>query len=221
MGVLQACLAPTELREHLTLQRDRQQTKGKEKERGDASTANWFETTCRWCGRKGHKESQWEAYTAQQKPAGQMAALSGSSTIPASHGTDHVLGLEQELSSMGAVSSKRPLMDSGAAAHDKEEVTYKNSGGKVQTVQRSDGTDGAVTITCETLDVARPTCFVGKCVTAGYAVWFTPNGSGMCEASMFEHSIHGPYIPLSMVLGVYEVPVHALRAGQSKKRTAL
>eukprot|EP00971_Amphidinium_carterae_P305781 6077036-Amphidinium_carterae.1 len=200
----------------------KEKTKNKEKERGEASTTNRFEGTCRWYGCKGHKKSQChfkEAYTAQQKRAGQMAALSGS--------------FEQELSSMEAVSSKRPLMDSGAAAHacrpqyakrfgtecaaDKEGVTYKNAfGGKVQrwgacrlnqTVQRSDSTDGAVTITYEAVDVARPIWSVGKCVTAGYAVWFTPTGSGMCAASMFEHSTHGPYIPLSIVHGVYEAPV--------------
>eukprot|EP00971_Amphidinium_carterae_P250830 4979124-Amphidinium_carterae.3 len=242
MGVLQACVAPTELREHLTLQahrfvEEKERTKAaEEKETGKRRRKAKRRSAVTHQRRTGlkvlvagvdargtkserKKESQChfkEAYTTQQKPAVQMAVLSGPSTTPpASHGTDYVLGLEQELSSMEAVSSKRPLVDSGAAAHacrpqyakcfgtecvaDKEEVTYKNaSRGKVQrweacelsqTVQRSDGTDGI------------------SCSMSYLECGQMCDSSGMCEASMFEHSTHGPYIPLSMVHGVYEVPV--------------
>eukprot|EP00971_Amphidinium_carterae_P104708 2073659-Amphidinium_carterae.1 len=118
-----------------------------------------------------------------------MAAMFASSTSPASGSSGYVLGLEQQISSMETTPPRRPFMDSGAAAHlccpqyaeqfgaeytvDNDEVAYKKnaSGGTVlrsgacqvsQKVQRSDGSDGTVTITYEALDVARPIWSVGK-----------------------------------------------------------
>eukprot|EP00971_Amphidinium_carterae_P055970 1103800-Amphidinium_carterae.4 len=135
MGALQACLAPEETRQRQKTKEEKEGTKateekGTEKRRQKGKRRNAVkhqqETGLKVLVvgveardiKNPSVASKIEAYNAQQKLAGQMAALSGSSTSAASHATDYVTSLKQDLSCMDseAVSSKRPLLDSGAAA---------------------------------------------------------------------------------------------------------
>ena len=63
------------------------------------------------------------------------------------------------------------------------------------------------------IPVKRPIISVSKAVEMNKAVWFSPWGSGVCDAKDFHIKPPSQHLPLRAQGGVYRLPVHRDEAG--------